>query len=127
MRSNSRIQYAELLNYDTKFPIILPKNSNLTMLIIKGHHEKTNHGGTNATLAALSQKFWINAARQEIRKWEIKYNIGKRRKTKVTQQVMANLPMHRLGNSLKAFTKIGVDFGGPFLIKQGKGEARAKR
>ena len=88
---------------------------------------KINHGGTNATLAALSQKCWINAAQQEIRKWEIKCNICKRRKTKVTQQVMANLPMHRLGNSLKAFTKIGVDFGGPFPIKQGRGKARAKR
>ena len=39
---------------------------------------------------------------------------------------MANLPMHRLGNSLKAFTKIGVDFRGPFLIKQGRGKAKAK-
>ena len=48
-------------------------------------------------------------------------------KKKVTQQFMVNLPMHRLGNSLKAFTKIGVDFGGLFLIKQGRGKARAKR
>ena len=48
-------------------------------------------------------------------------------KNKMTQQVMANLPMHRLGNSLKAFTKIGVDFGSPFLIKQGRGKASAKR
>ena len=58
------------------------------MLIIKGHHERTNHRGKNATFATLCQKFWINAAQQEIRKWEIKCNICKRRKTKVTQQVM---------------------------------------
>ena len=34
-------------------------------------HEKANHaGGVNFILAQLSQRFWIIAAREEIRSWE---------------------------------------------------------
>ena len=109
LRSNSRIQYAELLNYDTKFPIILPKKNEITKLFIKEQHEKEFHvGGTNQTLAALSAKFWINAAREEIRRWENECNTCKKNKAKISGQLMANLPKHRLGSSLRAFTKIGV-------------------
>ena len=37
------------------------------------------------------------------------------------------LPRSRLQSSLKAFEKVGVDYGGPFLTKQGRGRTRAKR
>ena len=128
LRANSRIQYAETLNYDTKFPIILPKKDALTELIIKDQHEQFNHvGGTNQVLAALSQKFWINGAREEIRKWEKKCNSCKKQKAKISTQIMSNLPKFRLAKSLKAFTNVGVDFAGPFETKQGRGKIRHKR
>ena len=37
------------------------------------------------------------------------------------------LPKTRLQSSLRAFEKVGVDYGGPFLTKQGRGRTRAKR
>ncbi|XP_020619889.1 uncharacterized protein LOC110057637 [Orbicella faveolata] len=40
---------------------------------------------------------------------------------------MAPLPKSRLQSSLRAFEKVGVDYGGPFLMKQGCGSTRAKR
>ena len=128
LRSNSRIQYAEILNFDTKFPIILPKKDKITELIIKDQHEKEHHvGGTNTTLSNLSAKFWINGARDEIRQWELKCNTCKRKKAKVTQQIMGNLPKFRVGASLRPFTKVGVDYAGPFLTKSGRGRVRNKR
>ena len=39
---------------------------------------------------------------------------------------MAPLPRPRL-QSLRAFERVGVDYGGPFLTKQGRGKAKAKR
>ena len=39
----------------------------------------------------------------------------------------APLPKSRLQSSLRAFEKVGVDYGGPFLTKQGRGRTRAKR
>ena len=128
LRSNSRIQYAETLNYDTKFPILLPKKDALTRLVIKDQHEREHHvGGTNATLAALSSRFWINSAREEIRKVESVCNKCKKNKAKIVTQLMSSLPKYRLGKSLRAFSKIGVDYAGPFLTKQGRGRVRQKR
>ena len=40
--------------------------------------------------------------------------------------MMAPLPKSRLQSSLQAFEKVGVDYGGPFLTKQGHGMTRAK-
>lgn len=40
---------------------------------------------------------------------------------------MAPLPLKRLETSLKAFTKVAVDFGGPFITMQGRGKRRGKR
>jgi hypothetical protein len=41
-------------------------------------------------------------------------------------QMMAPLPKARLC-SLRAFDRIGIDYAGPFLTKQGLGKIRAKR
>lgn len=46
---------------------------------------------------------------------------------KIGHQMMAPLPKMRLQSSLRAFEKVGVDYGGPFLTKQGRGRTRAKR
>ena len=40
--------------------------------------------------------------------------------------MMAPLPKSRL-SSMRAFEKIGVDYAGPFVTKQGRGRTRAKR
>ena len=40
---------------------------------------------------------------------------------KIGNQMMAPLPRSRLQSSLKAFEKVGVDHGGPFLTKKGRG------
>ena len=40
---------------------------------------------------------------------------------------MAPLPLNRLTTSLRAFAKVAVDFGGPFMTMQGRGKPRQKR
>jgi hypothetical protein len=40
---------------------------------------------------------------------------------------MAPLPTSRLTLPLRAFERIGTDFAGPFLTKQGQGKSRMKR
>ena len=53
-------------------------------------------------------------------------NVSKR-KAKTAQQIMAPLPLNRLTTSLRAFTRVAVDFGGPFMTVQGRGKPRQKR
>lgn len=128
IRSNSRLQFAEYLPFDTKFPVILSRGNWVTKLIVKYYHEQANHsGGINFILAQLSQRYWIIAAREEIQEWEKSCNECKRRKNKIAKQVMATLPNVRLRFTYRPFDQSAVDFAGPFVTKQGRGIKRQKR
>ena len=122
MRSDGRLKYAEFLPYDVRYPIILLHKNWVTKLIVKHHHELGNHNaGTNQTLSLLSSKYWIIAAREEMIEWEKQCAFCKRRKARNANQIMAPLPLNRLETSLNAFTRVAVDFGGPFITIQGRG------
>ena len=43
IRSESRLEFADYLPYDTKFPIILPRGQWVTKLIVKSYHEEANN------------------------------------------------------------------------------------
>ena len=128
MRSDGRLKFAEFLPYDVRYPIILPRRNWVTKLIVKHYHELGNHNaGTNQTLSLLSSKYWIIAAREEIIEWEKQCAFCKKRKAGNANQIMAPLPLNRLETSLRAFTKVAVDFGGSFITIQGRGRRREKR
>ena len=128
IRADGRLKYAEFLPYNTRYPIILPRRSWVTKLIIKHHHELGGHStGTNQTLSFLSSKYWILAAREAIIEWERERGMCKRRTAKNALQIMAPLPRNRLKTSLRAFTRSAIDFAGPFVTVQGSGKRREKR
>lgn len=127
LRADSRLKYAEVLPYDARCPIILPRRNRVTSLIVNHYHEQNDHGGTNHTLLALSAHYWIVHAREEIRDVERSCPECKRRKAKPLQQIMAPLPSIRLQMPLRAFTHTSVDYGGPFITVQGRGRRREKR
>lgn len=126
IRSDSRLKY-EFLSYDSRYPIILPRGSWVTKLIVKQYHQRSSHSGTNQTLTALSEQYWVVAAREEIRDWERKCAVCRRRKAKPTHQIMAPLPNIRVQVPLRAFVHTAVDYAGPFVTIQGRGKQRTKR
>ena len=99
----------------------------VTKLIVKHAHEQDHHAGTNQVLAQLSAQYWIISAREAIREWEIECMQCRRRKASPSKQIMAPLPELRTRKSLRAFSHISVDFGGPCMTKQGRGSIRHKR
>lgn len=58
LRSKSRMAYANW-SYDKRFPILLLKNSLITMRLIQKTHEDNYHVGTSHTLNILRDKYWI--------------------------------------------------------------------
>ncbi|XP_067685504.1 uncharacterized protein [Haliotis asinina] len=126
IRSSERLQFSDVMPYEARCPIILPRRHWTTKLIVKHHHQKNCHLGTNGTLAALSSRSWIISAREEIHEWERQCAWCKRRKPKPSTQIMANLPKV-LARSSKAFEQVAVDFAGPFITIQGRGKRRTKR
>ena len=128
LRCNSRLKNAEFLSFDTRYPIILPRYSHITKLIVKDCHKAGQHiCGVNHILAELSTKYWVVSGREEIKQWEAECSECKRRKANSATQIMAPLPTKRLQFSMKAFERCAVDYGGPFITIQGRGQKRAKR
>lgn len=127
IRSSGRIQYADHLPYDTRCPIILPRKHHVTELLIKDFHEKAMHGGTNLVLANMSARYWLMSGREAIREWERKCAVCRRKKATPAVPIMAPLPDVRVKKSMRAFSESATDFGGPFLIKQGRGKVQQKR
>jgi len=128
IRAGGRLNYADFLPCDVRYPTILPRKNWITKLIVKHHHELGKYAaGTNHTLSLLSSKYWVISAREEIIEWERECAVCRRKKAKTAQQVMAPLPLHRLMTSMRAFTRTAVDYGGPFITIQGRGRRREKR
>ena len=128
LRANTRLENADYLSYEAKYPLILPRGVWLTKLIVRSYHERNGHSpGTNHVLALLSARFWIIRGRQEIREVQNDCNACRRRKAKVANQLMAPLPRNRLQPPFQAFSKTSVDYAGPFTAIQGRGRKREKR
>lgn len=128
MRCDSRLQYAEHLPYRTRFPIILPKKSVITKLLISHYDALGNHAlGINHLLANLQERFWIIRGREAVKEWKNSCNTCSRKKAKPAQQLMAPLPKCRFQQPMKAFSRVAVDFAGPYLTIQGRAKKRQKR
>ena len=128
LRIDGRLRNADELSYDTKHPIILPKNHPVTTLIVQDAHEKLGHGtGVEQVLTQLRSRFWIVKGRCMVRN-VLRSCMQCRRHFSMNTagQKMAPLPRPRL-QSLRAFERVGVDYAGPYLTKQGRRRAKEKR
>ena len=129
LRMDGRLRFADELPYDTRHPIRIPKDHPVTRLVIVDAHERLGHGaGVEQVLTELRSRFWIVKGRRMVRSVTAACGECRRRLTmKTGNQMMAPLPKSRLQSSLRAFERVGVDYGGPFLTRQGRGKTRAKR
>ena len=91
-------------------------------------HEQLGHGsGVEQALTRLRSRFWVVKGRRMVRNViESCAQCRRRFSMKRSSQKMAPLPRPRF-QSIRVFEKIGVDYGGPYLTKQGRGRTRAKR
>ncbi len=94
-----------------------------------GFHIRKWISGVNQTLVELSSRFWVMKGREAVREFQKGCMTCRRRDAKPARQIMAPLPKVRLDlrQPLRAFTTVGIDFGGPYYTKQGRGKSQAKR
>ena len=75
IRSDGRLRFEEYLPYDARFPFVLPKGHWITRLIVRYFHELANHSaGINFFLMQISQRYWLPAARDEIKDFKNQCN-----------------------------------------------------
>lgn len=100
-----------------KHPVLLTRRHHLSRLIISDIHDRHFHAGPTLTVSLLRCRFWIPGAYRTAK--------GIIRECVRCRQInaapftppMGDLPSERV-QVCRAFEKVGVDFAGPFLVKE---------
>lgn len=119
LKVGGRLQHAEI-SEKMKHPIILPKRSHLSNLIIADAHEKTLHGGPQLMLNYLRSKYWIVGAKNLVKFFVRKCVKCLRYSTSTNQPFMGQLPSTR-ATANRPFYQCGVDYAGPINMRTSKG------
>ena len=106
--------------FSRKKPIILPSDHHVNRLIIEDQHRKGGHCGMANTWIQLRQTYWIVKGAATVRKVLGKCVFCRRRNAKLSSQVMSDLPAERLTPNKPPFYCTGVDFFGPFTVRQAR-------
>ncbi|CAK9834532.1 hypothetical protein ANTRET_LOCUS11048 [Anthophora retusa] len=124
IRVGSRLKHA-VLRYEQKYPIVLPHKHHVTELIIRQVHLRQFHSGTQATLYTVRQKYWPIAGKSIVKQILHKCISCCKYNPKTPQYIMGNLPKNRIRQS-RPFESVGIDYCGPFFIKEKKFRNRNK-
>lgn len=115
LRLRGRLQHSQLEPF-AKHPLILPRSSKFTTLVIDYYHKRTLHGGPQLTQSSIRQKFWIIGGRVPIRSFIHKCLKCARQCAVFGQQLLGQLPASRLTPN-RPFLNFGVDYAGPLTLK----------
>ena len=128
MRSRSRLANIKHMPYDTRFPVILSKHCEFTRLVVETAHRDFEHPvGRETAKIKLREKYFIIGLNPMLRNLKRHCIICIKKSNKPLEQQMAGIPEWRFGFPLQAFSKTGLDFAGPYYIKQsGRGSPRLK-
>ncbi|XP_071579938.1 uncharacterized protein [Temnothorax nylanderi] len=122
LRVGGRLKHA-ILSRDERHPVILPRHSHLTNLIVDAYHRRALHGGVQLTLGLLRQRFWIPGGRMKVRQHIHRCVRCVRWRAASPHPLMGDLPRPRVRAS-RPFTHTGVDYAGPILLRTTKGRGQ---
>ena len=130
MKVKGRVKSTEIF-LNNSDQVTLSKTRPVSKLIISHYHKLTLHSGREQTLASAREKFWIPACSELIKQVINSCLLCKFRSVKPQQPIMPNLPNDRLSVGENPFSKVGVDYFGPSVVKFSKrtrsNQAIAKR
>lgn len=105
---------------EVSVPILLPKDSHLTVLIATDCHVKTGHSGRTTTIHEMRARgFWVIGIRRLVASILRGCVLCLRHHAPFLQQRMADLPADRVTPG-SPFDHCGMDCFGPFLVREGR-------
>ncbi|XP_074648999.1 uncharacterized protein LOC141904317 [Tubulanus polymorphus] len=110
--------------FEARHPIILPKLSHLSRLLIRETHADMGHLGKQAVLSKLRENYWIQGGPGLVKSILGKCVPCRKYQGRLCQQKMADLPSERLAIREPPFSCTGVDYFGPFVIKHKRFEVK---
>jgi len=117
MRCNRRLDLSDL-DYDEKFPILLPKGGHYVKLLVQEFHQRLFHASINRTISEIRTKYWIVHCRRSVR--HIIHECLQCRRDRLSPMNVPPPPLPTVrvsSQNPKVFRNIGVDFTGPISIQ----------
>lgn len=124
IRVGGRLQKSNL-TFAGRHPILLPSQHYLIEHLIRETHETHHHAGIQTTLYIIRQKYWLINGRSQVRKIVRKCMRCFRFDVKAIEYKMGDLPKVRVCEAV-LFSNTGIDFCGPFYIKEKRYRNRAR-
>ncbi|KAJ8014076.1 hypothetical protein DPEC_G00036500 [Dallia pectoralis] len=129
IRIGGRLRHAEL-EIGERNPIILPRQSHITELLVRHYHNQVKHQGRHFTEGAIrSAGLWIISGKRLISSILHGCVTCRKLRGKMEIQRMADLPSKRLCTA-PPFTFVGLDVFGPWNVTARRtrgGHAQSKR
>nr|XP_039261646.1 uncharacterized protein LOC120337819 [Styela clava] len=124
LRIGGRIRLCSTICAEMKHPIIFPRKSHLTTLLIDHHHIQACHSGRGFTHNMLRQRgYWICGGSSAVSYHIMNCFQCKRLRGRTHLQKMSDLPEDRLEEA-PPFTFCGLDIFGCFYIKEKRSEIK---
>lgn len=119
LRVGGRLQNSKM-SFALRNPVILPKKSHVTDLIIRHFHVQINHQGRGMTSNEIrANGYWVLNLCSAVYHAIDRCVTCRRLRGYSKVQKMGNLPKDRL-ECVPPFTYCGVDYFGPWLVREGR-------
>ena len=116
VRCGGRLKNAEICE-GARHPLLLPKNSKLTDLIVENQHKRALHTGVAQTLGLVRHKYWIPHGRSVVKRALRQCAVCRRHEGgPYRMPFIPPLPYSRVSQAVP-FTHTGIDYFGPLYIK----------
>lgn len=115
MRIGGRLRHSPL-NPEVKHPIILPKKSHVTTLVVRHYHAKVKHQGQHFSEGAIrAAGLWIVSGKKVISSVLHHCVTCRKLRGKMVEQKMSDLRPERMSTS-PPFSFVGLDVFGPWTV-----------
>ncbi|XP_064467434.1 uncharacterized protein LOC135378344 [Ornithodoros turicata] len=122
MRLKGRLEFSPETE-TVKHPIILDKRHRLSYLIVNSAHRRTQHGGVQATMNDVRERWWVTQARQLTKSVLSRCGTCRRFRAQAATSPTAPLPLDRVHQG-HPFETVGIDFAGPLYVSSKKNSER---
>lgn len=119
LRTRRRLEYSDL-EYDEKYPVLLPKCA-LSELMVRHCHIEMTHAGVDTMITAMRRRYWIVGVRRLAKRVKSQCIPCQIQDVNACKQMTAPLPSERVQRS-NPFAVCGVDYAGPLVCTDSPGK-----